>query len=264
MVCALNAQLTTPTPRAPAPSPGPPRAQTRPSPTRPFQSPSHSPISSSCPAPPWPDTCRRPTEKPASLPSTRNARHTCCPFRRQIRGRAAVSFSPAAAIRRNPRPRDRPTVAASHPAARPPRPRSRTSIRFTASAMISALCDIRSTASTTPSSFPSNNRSAEAGVKNSATVVTRHAGLINRTRSANTAIFGRPICPSSAGNCRFTFVTHTSSRSINVIAPTPLRARPSTVHEPTPPTPITATCAARSRASAAVPNKRPTPPNRSA
>jgi hypothetical protein len=87
--------------------------------------------------------------------------------------------------------------------------------------------------------------------------------LISFTRFAKTETFGIPTVPDNAGNCRFVFVTHTSSMSINVNAPTPDLAKASTTHDPTPPTPITATCAARNRSIASRPYNRPIPPNRS-
>jgi len=125
--------------------------------------------------------------------------------------------------------------------------------RFVHSAMTSALFDIRSMQSTTQSYFVSSSRAAVSWVKYSLMHVTRQAGLMNFTRSASAATFGRPMLPSSAGSWRLTLVTHTSSRSIIVIAPMPDRASPSTTHDPTPPTPTTHTCAACRRGRAAAP-----------
>ena len=119
--------------------------------------------------------------------------------------------------------------------------------------MSSALFDIRSMQSTTQSKRGASKVSAVFAVKYSLTVVTAQPGLISFTRSASAATLGRPMLPSRAGSWRLTFVRHTSSRSIIVIAPMPERASPSTTHEPTPPTPTTQTCAACSRGSAAVP-----------
>ena len=113
----------------------------------------------------------------------------------------------------------------------------------------------RSCSSRTRSSAPST-------VSHSSRTRTAHSGLIRATRSASTAAFDRPTVSLSEWSCRFVFEMHTSSRSISVSAPTPLRASASTAHEPTPPRPITHTDAARRLDWPALPSIRAVPPKR--
>jgi hypothetical protein len=62
-----------------------------------------------------------------------------------------------------------------------------------------------------------------------------------------------PTVVDSAWIWRLMFDSATLSRSIRVRRPTALRASASTIQEPTPPTPMTQTCALRKRSSARSP-----------
>src|SRR5450830_92121 len=81
-------------------------------------------------------------------------------------------------------------------------------------------------------------------------------------RSASAVILAMPTVPVRAWIWRLMFDSATLSRSIRVRWPMALRASASTIHEPTPPTPMTQMWAARKRASAASPYSRAMPPKR--
>ena len=81
----------------------------------------------------------------------------------------------------------------------------------------------------------------------------RHGAGKVLLRSAKAVTFALPKVSVNAWICRLIFDSATLSKSIIVIWPMALRANASTIHEPTPPTPITQTCAALNRSSAAAP-----------
>lgn len=74
-------------------------------------------------------------------------------------------------------------------------------------------------------------------------VFTSASGFMSSRRSLMTSAFGMPTVEVSAHSWRFMLLSPTVSWSISVRCPTPLRASASAHHEPTPPSPNTATCA---------------------
>ncbi len=131
-------------------------------------------------------------------------------------------------------------------------------------AIIAAFTRPRSMQSATASRWEGSSSATFDSETNAATVFTPQVGLIWAIRSARTSTFGRPTVPASACSCRFVFVRQTSSRSTRISRPTPDLARASTVHDPTPPRPTTATVDAARRAARSTPSRRAIPPNRSA
>ena len=116
-----------------------------------------------------------------------------------------------------------------------------------------SLAFISSTQSNTTSCLPdclSCDCKARLGINNftlsllkkSSTKCNLIWGLISLIRAAMTSILLLPKLLSVAGNCRLTLEATSTSMSINVISPTPVRASPSAAHEPTPPTPTTYAC----------------------
>mmetsp|Transcript_34848 Transcript_34848/g.80837 ORF Transcript_34848/g.80837 Transcript_34848/m.80837 type:complete len:354 (-) Transcript_34848:86-1147(-) len=96
------------------------------------------------------------------------------------------------------------------------------------------------------------------------TAVTLQSGLICATRSAMTSTLGRPTVPIKACSWRLVLLMQTSSKSTKVRPPKPVRARPSTTQEPTPPRPTTAQRAERRRGIASAPKMSFTPRKRKA
>ena len=81
-------------------------------------------------------------------------------------------------------------------------------------------------------------------------------------RSRITKPLSRPMLAVVARSCRLMLDSATISISIKVISPTADRARLSAAHDPTPPMPITQTCAAHILCRPTSPYKRAMPPNR--
>ena len=131
-----------------------------------------------------------------------------------------------------------------------------------AQAAMAVLACTWSHASMTASTGPGSKAGQLADSTKSSMQVTSHAGLICtiRSRMANTLAWPRVL--SSAWIWRLMLDSATWSRSISVRRPTPLRAKASAAHDPTPPTPTTTTCAARMWAAPSRPYRRSRPPNR--